>query len=51
MFGVLPSELLKLDAFNLGVNIVCMQALDQYRADNIKRLPKGCLQPVYDPGE
>lgn len=51
MFGVLPSELLKLDAFEMGVNIACMQAYDRNRAESIKRLPKGSLMPVIEPGE
>ena len=51
MFGILPSELLKLDAFDMGVNIVCMQAYDRNRAEAIKRLPKGSLTPIIEPGE
>lgn len=44
MFGVLPSELLKLDALEMGFNIACMEALDRQTAQTIKSMPPGSVQ-------
>ena len=37
MFGTLPSELLKLSPFELGVNITCLQALNESNSEMARR--------------
>ena len=46
MFGVLPSTLLDQTPLEMGVNVVCMQALRDEEERRIRSLPKGSLTLV-----
>lgn len=45
MFGRLPSELVKLSAEDIGINVLCMEALDRHDAERVKQCKS--VEPVF----